>query len=142
MLIIIVFVLFLFLAFYPQNDEKTTGEFSVSNYISELEEKLTKTLSLVDGAGKVQVVINVESGIETVLAMKTTTTENNGYVEIVETPIIVNGKTVVLKEKFPQITGVLIVCESNNLMVKSKIIQATISLLNIDSEQIEILKMS
>ena len=142
LLIVIAFILFILVAFYPQNSESVSKEFNVSNYIVDLENKLSKTLSKVDGAGKVEVVISVESGLETVLAMKTTTTENNGYKEIVETPIIVNGKTVVLMEKYPKVTGVLIVCESNNLMVKSKIIQATISLLDVDKEQVEILKMS
>ena len=84
----------------------------------------------------------VESGKETVLAMKKTTTESTGKTEIEETPIIVNGKTVILKENYPKITGVLIVCEgANKITVMKKIQQATTSLLDVDINKIEILAM-
>ena len=76
--------------------------------------------------------ITVESGMETVLAMKTTSTETADGNKIEEEPVIVNGKTVVLKEKYPEITGVLIVAEgADNIAVVSKIQRATTSLLEI-----------
>ena len=80
--------------------------------------------------------------METVLAKKITTTENNGIKEVEETPILVNGKTVTLKENFPKIVGAVIVCEgAKNISVVNSIINATTSLLNIDKNQIEIIKM-
>ena len=112
------------------------------DYASILESKLSKVLSEVDGAGKVSVIITVESGMETVLAMETVTTETANGTEIVETPIVVNGKTVVLKELFPKITGVLIVAEgASSISVLNKIQQATMSLLDVDINNIEILTM-
>lgn len=115
---------------------------SVNSYVSNLETRLSQTLSKVDGAGKVSVVITVESGMETVLAMKTTITENSYGKETVETPITVNGKTVVVKEMYPKIIGVLIVAEgANKISVMTKIQQATVSLLDININQIEILSM-
>lgn len=111
-------------------------------YVAGLESKLAKTLSFVDGAGKVSVVITVESGMETVIAMNRTETITDNKTEITETPILVNGKTVVLKELYPKVTGVLIVCEgAKNIAVLSKIQQATMSLLNIKADKIEILSM-
>ncbi len=121
------------------------GEESVSavdEYVSNLESRLTQILSKVDGAGEVSVVITVESGMQTVLAMKTTVNETASGKEIVETPIIVNGKTVVLKELYPEIVGVLIVAKgAKNISVLSKLQQATVSLLDININQIEILSM-
>ena len=135
-------VIFLVVNFKTDQVGENNSTF-IDNYVSNLESKLATTLSSVKGAGKINVVITVESGMETVLAMKTTTTINeNGKKEIVETPILVNGKTVVLKENYPKIIGVLIVCEgADNIMTLSKIQQATVSLLNINLEQIEILSM-
>ena len=42
-------------------------------------------------------------------------------------------------EKVPKVTGVLIVVDSSNIVVKNKIQQATTSLLDINLSQIEIL---
>lgn len=115
---------------------------SVDLYVQNLENRLSKTLSKVKGAGKVAVVITVESGMETVLASKITTTENSMGKEVEESPIVVNGKTVVIKELYPKIIGVLIVAEgARNISVMSKLQQATISLLDIQINQIEILSM-
>ena len=57
-------------------------------------------------------------------------------------PIIINGETVVLKELYPKIAGVLIVAEgANSISVFSRIQQAAVSLLDININQIEILTM-
>ncbi len=116
---------------------------SIDEYVTNLEKRLVKTLSKVEGAGEVSVVITVESGMETVLASKTTTTNSNGSVVVEESPIIINGKTVTIKENYPKVIGVLIVAEgADNIAVMRKLQQATISLLDININQIEILSMS
>lgn len=138
---LIVFAVFLFNTF-SKNDSQTSQENNQDLYVQELEERLSNTLSKVDGAGKVSIVITVESGMETVLAMKTEIIENSTGKHVTETPILVNGKTVVLKEMYPKIIGVLIVAEgANNIGVMRKIQQATVSLLDINVNQIEILTM-
>ena len=113
-----------------------------TDFVSSLESKLSQTLSKVDGVGKVSVVIMVKSGMETVLAMKTTVTETSNGTETVQTPIIVNGDTIVVKELYPEITGVLIVAEgAENITVMKRLQQATVSLLDVKIDQIEILGM-
>lgn len=114
----------------------------VGAYVVDLESRLCETLNKIDGVGKVSVMISVKSGMETVLAMKTTITETANGKEIVETPILVNGKTVVLKENYPEISGVIIVAEgAKSIAVLNKIQSATVSLLDINVNQIEILTM-
>ena len=111
-------------------------------YVLELEKRLSKTLSEVEGAGNVSVIITVESGMETVLATEKTITETSSGKEVVESPVIINGKTIVLKELYPKINGVVIVAEgANNITVMRKIQQATTSLLGVDLDRIEILTM-
>ena len=141
--ILILTIFLLFFCFYDNSKSKTTtNNDEILEYVSTLEDKLCNLLSKVDGCGKVQVAIMIDSGKETVLAMKTIKTEISGKIEIEETPIIVNGKTVVVKENYPKITGVLIVCEgANNIFVMNKIQQATTSLLDVDINKIEILAM-
>lgn len=122
---------------------KTESVTTESSYVDILEKKLEKSLSLVKGVGKASVAITVESGMKTVLAMKTTTKTVNGVTEIEETPILINGKPLTIREEYPDITGVLIVYEGQyNIAVITKIQQAAVSLLNVKPEKIEILSMN
>ena len=68
------------------SSDSSGGTFSTEEYVTNLENKLSKILTKVDGAGKVSVMITVESGMEIVTA-----TESGS-----EKPIIVNGKVVIL----------------------------------------------
>lgn len=137
----LIIVVFVFISLNGDKSDSSTTD-AVNLYVTGLEDRLIETLSRVRGVGNVSVVITVESGMETVLAMKTTTNETSNGKEIIETPIIVNGKTVVLKENYPKIVGVLIVAKgADSISVLNKIQQATVSLLNINVNQIEILTM-
>ncbi len=141
-LVAILLAVVILIVFFNFNSGKKSVSTVEDKYVADLENRLSGTLSRVEGVGKVSVVITVESGMETVLAMKTTTTQTSAGTEIVETPILVNGKTVVLKEAYPKIIGVLIVAEGvENIMVLSKVQQAAVSLLDINVNQIEILSM-
>ena len=125
-----------------KSSSKTEATDAVSIYVAGLEERLTRILSDVDGVGKVSVAIKVESGTETVFATKTTIMETANGKETVETPILVNGKPVVLKELYPKISGVLIVAEgAGSFSTLRKIQQATISFLGVELNKIEILTM-
>ncbi len=118
--------------------KKTESKSNIDEYVSSLENKLKKNLSLVSGAGKVSVIISVESGMETVLATVKTTEDNS----IKEEPFTVGGKTVVITETYPKITGVVIVAEgANNLSVRVSLINAVSVFLNIESSKIQILPM-
>ncbi len=140
---ILAIIAIVILIFGNYSTNKSTSQTDiVTQYVQTLENKLSSTLSCVEGAGKVNVVITVESGMETVLANKITTTETANGKETVETPIIINGKPVTVKENYPKIVGVLIVSEgANSISVMRKLQQATVSLLNINVDQIEILAM-
>ena len=139
LLAILLIVILLSNNFTENTSSVSDGELE---YIERLEKRLSDTLSSVNGAGKVSIVITVESGMESVLASKVTTNENSNGIETEETPIIVNGKTVIIKENYPKVSGVLIVAEgASSLSVRNKLQQATISLLDIDINRIEILTM-
>lgn len=141
--LLVVVLLVFFLGFNTNTEQKVVAGDSISAYVSNLESRLSSTLSKVNGAGKVAVVITVESGMETVLAMKTTIKETSSGTETETSPITINGKTVVVKEMYPKIVGVLIVAEgAKNIAIMNKLQQATISLLDINLDQIEILTMN
>ena len=138
-LLILVFAVVLLIIFTGGSSNDDVKQVStIDSYVEALEKKLSLALSKIDGAGKVSVVISVESGMQTVLATEKTT--ENGVTR--EEPFTVGGKTVVIKETYPEITGVLIVAKgANNLTTKVAIINATAALLDIGSDKIQVLPM-
>ncbi len=138
-LLILVFAVVLLIIFTGGSSNDDVKQVStIDSYVEALEKKLSLALSKIDGAGKVSVVISVESGMQTVLATEKTT--ENGVTR--EEPFTVGGKTVVIKETYPEITGVLIVAKgANNLSTKVAIINATAALLDIESDKIQVLPM-
>lgn len=141
-LCIILLIIILGANYFNKSRKTVVSADAVTEYVSVMESKLETLLNKVDGAGNVSVAISVESGMETVLAMTTTTKETSAGRETVSTPVLVNGKTVVLKEVYPKISGVLIVAEgAGKISVYNKIQQAALSLLDVKASQIEILTM-
>ncbi len=137
-LVLGIFFYSIFIEKTPENHNLT----DVENYVEYLEDKLENTLKKVEGVGDVSVVITVSSGKETVLASTIKTSNENGVLITEESPVIINGKTVVLKENYPEITGVLIVAGGgNDIGVKYRLQTATASLLKIGIDKIEILSM-
>ncbi len=129
---------------------------SASQYVKELEVRLENTLSKIQGAGQVSVVITISSSSELIIAKtietnkKTDTSTQNGVttktenVEIIEKPIIIDGKNgdepIVLLEVMPKISGIVVVAEgANDVNVKLNILKAIQALLTIPSGNIEIL---
>ena len=142
-IIAILLIIFILLTFSNTKNSDESNDGVSQNYTSEIESKLENILSKIDGVGKVNVAITIDGTSERVIAMKKTSTENSGKITTEETPILVNGKTVTLKELNPTIVGVLIVAEgAENLAVLKKIQQATTSLLDVNINKIEILSMN
>lgn len=109
--------------------------------------QLEKTLSQVEGAGKVKVLINYSQSGEKILAYdmesnineKDNGKENNSKSEVVYDG---NKMPVILKEYMPKVEGVIIVAQGGNIeSVKKQLISGTVALLGIDSHKIEVLKM-
>lgn len=143
LIVTLILIILFTLIFSSNNNEEKSAQNTdeITTYVNNLENKLSNVLSQIEGAGSVSVIITVESGWETVLAMKTITqTDINGATTTESTPILVNGKTVVVKELYPKIVGVLVVASgAKNISVMTKLQQATTSLLDVDINKIEIL---
>ena len=62
-------VILIFIMNFSSNTA-TKSDATSGNYVADLENRLSAALSKVNGAGEVSVVITVESGMETVIAIK------------------------------------------------------------------------
>ncbi len=134
----------------PQESEPLT----VESYRKQLEEELTRIVSAIDGAGKVEILITMDSTIEDVYILEKNVNEksvNNSDENAVESEteykeeneyVIIRSKdgseqTVLQKQVMPKIRGVLVVCDGGgNSVTREKITQAVASVLNISSGKV------
>ncbi len=133
------------------NSGKYTYYVSSLDYSAQLEDKLEEVLSNLDGVGKVEVMISLESSVELVFAESSNGAKDNdsiftndSYTVDVSSPIIIDSgnreEPLIVKEILPKIKGVLVVLSgSESVATKLSIIQAVQSLLDVNVSNIQVL---
>ncbi len=117
------------------------------------ETRLAQVLSQIDGAGQVQVMITYASGPEIVPASvsqintsrQQTGEESSSHTSSSrsEPASSSSNGTVVLKELSPQIKGVVVIAQgADNISVKMDLLQATVTVLQIEPEQVDVFTMT
>jgi len=128
--------------------------------VKELEKKLEELFSLVDGAGKVRVMVSPLPGKETQYAVDANTTESYSREQDAEggsretrqrtsqesTVIIRDSsgqdRALVLREIEPKIAGVAIIAEGgDNIFVKDALTKAACAILGLEANKVQVLKM-
>lgn len=129
-----------------------TGQERADDATAALEKRLEETLSLIDGAGKVRVMITLKDTGEKVVekdVTRRTDTDTGGNENSdlsqssvyekdgsTETPYVSNEMT-------PQVEGVLVVAQGGgNSLVKQYILQSVMALFPLEAHKITIVKMS
>lgn len=110
-----------------------------------LENKLKSILSSVSGAGKVEVMISVSGSSEIqfatdeIITTSGQTTEREINIVFIQKDGV--NQPIITSEKLPQINGVVVVSSGvKNTKVKLQLMSAVQTLVNIDSEKIQILE--
>lgn len=133
---LIVIAIIVLIAIYNAFGKKNEKAEISTDYCSAMEERLVSVLSKLDGAGDVRVMITFADEGEKILAYETVEKADGS---IVTTPILVNGNVVVLSEKSPEISGVLIVATgADSIVVRFNLIDAAASVLNINKSIIKV----
>lgn len=110
-----------------QND--TAGQ----SYIAQMENKLVTVLENIDGCGKVSVAISYSADGKKVYAYESTTKQDGNTTLQTSTLITVKGEPLLVQTLNPQILGVVVVADgANDPIVRYKIKQAVVTLLDID----------
>lgn len=150
--VLIIIVIGIVLLLWPTSERERNAVTDGSGTVPEtfdleaLEEKLSRTLSQVEGAGKVTVTLTVKSGMEQVLASdRTTSVSERGSSVEEETVLISTGSgqqdTVLLKQKYPTFQGALIVCEGgDNVELRLLLTQAVSALTGLGADRITVCK--
>lgn len=143
----------------PSKGAQVMVETSAEEFVQKTEERLGGILGSIEGAGKCQIMITLENGVEYVYAteQKTNTDRqensddtSNKVVQrddSEETVILVdteNGrKGLLVTEIQPTVKGVVVVCEGGDREeVRERVIQAVTVALNISSKRVCVTKLS
>lgn len=148
--VLVVLAVGLVLLLWPTGEREQPGETASSNGLEEfdlaaLEEKLSQTLSQVEGAGKVTVALTVKSGMEQVPVTdrSTSVTERGNSLEE-KTVVISTGsgqEAVVRVQRYPQFQGAVVVCQGGDQAeVRLLLTQAVSALTGLGADKIAVCK--
>ena len=127
-----------------ESNETTTAVsvFSINDIQSEIENRLEKMISNVDGVGNVSVMVTLGSSGEFVYA-ENSRKENNGEKSLQDNEIVIyesgNGydEGLVVSVRSPEITGVAVVCDGgNSSVVRAEITELVTSLFGIGADRV------
>lgn len=119
----------------PNFQQKTSQNDTVEqSYIAQMENKLVTVLGSIDGCGKVSVAISYSTDGKKVYAYESATKQDGNTILQTSTLITVKGEPLLVQTLNPQILGVVVVADgASDPLVRYKIKQAVVTLLDIDS---------
>jgi stage III sporulation protein AG len=136
----------------PSNDNKDyssndTQDYSYSDYIKTLESETEDIIGSINGVGECKVMLTLKDTNESVYAKNSQESSNDSSYSKEYEYVLYDGDDgetpVLIKQYFPQIQGVAVVCEGgDNTAVKERIINALSSLFNISTSKISVSKLS
>ena len=121
-------------------------EYSYDEYTSSLESETTKLLEAIDGAGECVVMITLENTKESVFAKNTEESSSNGSYSNSDEYVLYKGQEgetpVLVKEYFPKVKGVAVVCGgADDIAVKESIINCISSVFDLPTSKISVSKL-
>lgn len=117
-----------------------------ASYVNSLNAELTELLSSIDGVGECRVMITLRNTSESVYAKNSDSSSSDNSKSSSDEYVIYDSENgdspILLKENFPDIEGVAIVCSGgDNIAVKEKVIKCVSALFNISSNRISVTKL-
>ena len=147
---LIAIILIAFSSMFQSKDSKSdiveNDSFDYSSYSEETERKLTNIISSIDGVGECEVMITFEYTGENIYAKDSeaksddTSQSNSDQYVLYDSQ---NGeKALLIKEKYPTVQGVSIVCTGgDNTQVREAIINTVTSLFDISTNRVSVSKI-
>ena len=129
-----------------QGVKKRTEEISYTEYISSLENETKLLVEAIDGAGECRVMLTLKNTRESVYAKNSEENKSDGSYSNSYEYVLYKGQEgetpVLIKEYFPQVMGVAVVCSgADNIAVKEAVINSLSSVFDIPSSKISVSKL-
>ena len=127
-------------------DEQNISEEQISEN-NGLEDRLAFVFASIEGAGKVEVMVTLKAGNEIIIAEEEKIKDAKGEVSTEKSAVILsqsggNEKPLVLKEKYPEVEGIIIVAEGgDDIFVKESLTKGAQALLDVPAHKVEVFKM-
>lgn len=139
--------------------QEEEGDEDINSYVNEMEEKMEKQLVLVEGVGKVKVMITLKSSAEKIILKDETSSvemidetdssggsRNNESSTKSNESVLIDGENgsspYTIKENSPYIQGVVVVAEGgDDARIKQEIIDAVQVLFDVEIHKIKVMKM-
>lgn len=138
-IIAILLVAIIFTSIKSANSE-TTSLTSTESYVLQTEKKLKKSIEKIDGVKSATVTITVFEGIRTIIAEDVKISEEYGKKTNDSSPVLVNGKPIVLGEIYPEIAGVVVICNcSDSLAVRMSVLDVVTMMLDVPCDKVRII---
>lgn len=111
-------------------------------YEEDIEKRLTKIVSEINGAGRTEVMVTLDSGDENVYAVKEKSNDGTKEREYIVIDSDDNESGLLLKVIEPEIRGVAVICEgADSASVRQEIISTVSAVLGITTNRISIAKI-
>lgn len=129
-----------------KNNDKSNTQIEYNQYISELEDKTQKIVSSIEGVGECKVMITLSTSEESVYAQNIDEKINDSSMSQ-KNEYVFNDKSngdepVLIKQYFPNIQGVVVVCSGGDkTIVQERVINCIKSLYNISASNISVSKI-
>lgn len=146
---LVAIVLIAFSSFFQSNDNKATEtetSFDYSQYSDETKKQLTNIVSSIDGVGDCEVMITFEYSSENVYATDSENKNDESSQSNKDEYVLYDSqsgeKALLIKEKYPTVQGVSIVCSGgDNVEVREAVINTVTSLFNISANRVSVSKI-
>ena len=127
--------------------KKADDGMDYQEYIVSLEQKTQDIISSIDGVGKCKVMITLCETDESFYASNIEENTDSGHISKKNEYVFYednnNDSPVLIKQTFPKVMGVAVVCQGvDNAFVKERVISAVSSLFGISSAKISVTKIS
>ena len=133
---VLAMVLILISELAPQKTERSASSSgqNASEYQAQLEQRLEKLISQMDGAGKTTVMVTLETGTEAVYALDT----QSGELQSQNTHVLLDdGSALTETVCLPQVRGVAVLCDGGgDVRVASRITELIGALLDLPSNRV------
>lgn len=125
---------------------ETVKDYSYEEYVKSLEEKTEKILSSIEGTGRCKVMITLKYSNESVYAKNSDESSSESSFSKSSEYVLYDGQggttPLLIKENFPAVQGVAVVCEgADNTVVRENIINSISSLFGISVSKISVSKI-
>ena len=130
----------------PEADPGTDSVAAETFSVEELERRLAETLSAIDGAGEVRVMLTVQSGTRNVLAEDGSVEQDGSAIQReTQTVVVSTGsgteEAVLLQQIYPQFQGALVVASGGgDPEVRLKLTEAVSALTGLGADKISVCK--